>query len=121
MSLPSISQTDTSDSLVCIPTRIAQQIVIDLEHYDLLKVENDSLKSNISDYQQILENQQNIISLKDSLITTLDDKTIVLISQSAAKDAIIDEKTETIENLKKQRNIAGGSAIGLLLIVLILL
>ena len=66
MSLPSISQTVTSDSLVCIPSRVAKQIVIDLEHYDLVKVENDTLKSNIVDYQTIVE-KQNDIAVNETL------------------------------------------------------
>ena len=121
MSLPSISQTVTSDSLVCIPPRVAKQIVIDLEHYDLVKVENDTLKSNIVDYQTIVEKQNDIIVIKDSLITTLDSAAVNLTLKTATKDVIIEEKNTAIGKLKKQRNIAGGSAIGLFLIVLALL
>ena len=121
ISLPSISQTVTSDSLVCIPSRVAKQIVIDLEHYDLVKVENDTLKSNIVDYQTIVEKQNDIIVIKDSLITTLDSAAVNLTLKTATKDAIIEEKNTAIGKLKKQRNIAGGSAIGLFLIVLALL
>lgn len=121
MSLPSISQTDTSDSLVCIPPRVAKQIVTDLEHYDLLKVENDTLKSNIVDYQTIIEKQNDIIVVKDSLIMTLDSTAVNLTLKSATKDAIIDEKNDTIEKITKQRNIAGGTAIGLILMVLLLI
>jgi hypothetical protein len=121
MSLPSISQTATSDSLVCIPPRVAKQIVTDLKHYDLLKVENDTLKSNIVDYQTIIEKQKDIIIIKDSLITTLDSTAVNLTLKTATKDVIIEEKNTAIKKLKKQRNIAGGSAIGLFLIVLALL
>jgi len=121
MSLPSISQTATSDSLVCIPPRVAKQIVTDLEHYDLLKVENDTLKSNIVDYQTIIEKQNDIIVVKDSLIMTLDSTAVNLTLKSATKDAIIDEKNDTIEKITKQRNIAGGTAVGLILLVLLLI
>jgi len=122
MSLQSISQTDTpTDSLVCIPSRVARQIVVDLEHHDLLVIENDSLKANIQDYVETIKLQEQVSKIKNDQINNLEKEVVYLSSGVDLLEQQVEEKEKTITKIKKQRNIAGGSAIGLLLIVLALL
>lgn len=122
MSSQSISQTDTPiDSLVCIPSRVAQQIVIDLEHHDLLVIENDSLKLSIREYTEIISLHEYNSKAKDAQIDNLLNETDLLNQKKSLMELEIEQKNKQIKSVKKQRNVAGGSAIGLLLIVLALL
>ncbi len=120
--LQSISQTDTlNNQLVCIPSRIAQQIAIDLEHYDLLVVENDSLKLSVKEYTEIISLHEYNSNAKDVQINNLTDETILLNQKKSLMELELEQKDQQIGNLKNQRNIAGGTAGGLILLLLLLL
>lgn len=122
MSLQSISQTDTlNNQLVCIPSRIAQQIVIDLEHHDLLVVENDSLKLSVKEYTEIISLHEYNSNAKDVQISNLIDETTLLNQKKSLMELELEQKDQQIGNLKNQRNIAGGTAGGLILLFLLLL
>jgi len=122
MSLQSISQTDTlNNQLVCIPSRVAQQIVIDLEHHDLLVVENDSLKLSVKEYTEIISLHEYNSNAKDVQINNLIDETTLLNQKKSLMELELEQKDQQIGNLKNQRNIAGGTAGGLILLLLLLL
>tara|TARA_B100001093_G_C26711054_1_gene963420 strand:- start:189 stop:563 length:375 start_codon:yes stop_codon:yes gene_type:complete len=63
MTSPIFSQKDTETDLVCLPTQQAKQIVVDLTSYDFCKQERDSLKVEIIDLNQIIN--QNSILLRE--------------------------------------------------------
>ena len=122
MSLQSISQTDIRiDSLVCITPIIARQIVIDLEYRDLLVIENDTLKANIEDYNKIIKLHEVAFNMQKNQIDNLTEETSILIQKQSLLELGIEQKDQEIEDLKIQRNIAGGTAGGLILLLLILL
>ena len=81
MSFPIFSQSDTvNETLVCIPTIQAKQVVRDLINYDLCKMERDSLLLQVNDLSSIVE-QNNI--LIDRFKTTTD--SLMFINQELVK------------------------------------
>ena len=122
MSLQSISQTDIRiDSLVCITPIIARQIVIDLEYRDLLVIENDTLKANIEDYNKIIKLHEVAFNMQKNQIDNLTEETSILIQKQSLLELEIEQKEQQIEDLKTQRKIIGGTAGGLILLLLIFL
>lgn len=106
---------------MCIPSLVAQQIAIDLEHYDLLVVENDSLKLSVKEYTEIISLHEYNSNAKDVQINNLTDETILLNQKKSLMELELEQKDQQIGNLKNQRNIAGGTTGGLILLLLLLL
>ena len=122
MSLQSISQTDIRiDSLVCITPIIARQIVVDLEYRDLLVIENDTLKANIEDYNRIIRLHEVAFNMQKHQINNLTEEASILIQKQSLLELEIEQKDQQIGDLKTQRNIAGGTVGGLILLLLLLL
>jgi hypothetical protein len=105
--LLSFSQTDT-DSLVCIPIEQARQAAIELKEYDYCQVERDSLKVNISEYQQIIEYKDSIIEIE----TSLKNEALVFIDSLGITISTLNTEVETLnednKSLKTERNILRG-------------
>jgi low affinity Fe/Cu permease len=120
--LPSISQTVTSDSLICLPKRYLVQAIQDIEAGDL------ATKQLILE-QKIQKTLRDQLSLKDSVITTYQEKQntfeteIGLLDQTiSAKDDQIELQKKLAKKYKRQRNgiLAGaGSAIVLFLVLIL--
>ena len=120
--LPSISQTVTSDSLICLPKRYLVQAIQDIEAGDL------ATKQLILE-QKIQKTLRDQLSLKDSVITTYQEKQWSLETEIRLLNETVSTKDEQIElqkklakKYKRQRNgiLAGAGSAIILFIVLIL-
>jgi len=120
--LPSISQTVTSDSLICLPKRYLVQAIQDIEAGDL------AVKQLILE-QKIQKTLRDQLSLKDSVITTYQEKQntfeteIKLLNETiSTKDDQIDLQKKLATKYKRQRNgiLAGAGSAIILFMVLIL-
>lgn len=106
-SLLSFSQTDI-DSLVCISSNQAKQVIFELNEYDFCKIERNSLKSNIEDLSQIILNKDSIISLERDLKKTAFNTIDSLGTTITTLDTEVKDLNEKNDNLKKERNILRG-------------
>ena len=120
--LPGISQTVTSDSLICLPKRYLVQAIQDIEAGDL------ATKQLILE-QKIQKTLRDQLSLKDSVITTYQEKQNTFETEIGLLDQTVSIKDEQIElqkklakKYKRQRNgiLAGAGSAIILFIVLIL-
>ena len=120
--LPGISQTVTSDSLICLPKRYLVQAIQDIEAGDL------ATKQLILE-QKIQKTLRDQLSLKDSVITTYQEKQNTFETEIGLLDQTISTKDEQIElqkklakKYKRQRNgiLAGAGSAIILFMVLIL-
>jgi hypothetical protein len=120
--LPSISQTVTSDSLICLPKRYLVQAIQDIEAGDL------ATKQLILE-QKIQKTLRDQLSIKDSVIATGSDiiwsleTEIRLLNQTVStKDEQIELQKKLAKKYKRQRNgiLAGAGSAIILFIVLIL-
>ena len=120
--LPGISQTVTSDSLICLPKRYLVQAIQDIEAGDL------ATKQLILE-QKIQKTLRDQLSLKDSVITTYQEKQNTFETEIGLLDQTVSTKDEQIElqkklakKYKRQRNgiLAGAGSAIILFIVLIL-
>jgi hypothetical protein len=120
--LPSISQTVTSDSLICLPKRYLVQAIQDIEAGDL------ATKQLILE-QKIQNTLRDQLSIKDSVIATGSDiiwsleTEIRLLNQTVStKDEQIELQKKLAKKYKRQRNgiLAGAGSAIILFIVLIL-
>ncbi len=105
MALPLSSQIDTtSDSLVCIPANQAKQIAIELTLYDLCQQEKDSLKAEVQNLDQIID--QNFILLSRYNVVT--DSLFLVNQNSINSKAVVDLENKELKtknkNLKQTRN-----------------
>lgn len=105
MSLPSFSQKDTQNNLVCLPTEQARQVVTELTSYDFCQQERDSLKAEIKDLNFIIE--KNTTLLQEYKSTT---DTLLLVNHEYLKantvlEAKVTTKDEKIKSLKSTRTI----------------
>ena len=107
VSYTSISQTDITDSVICLPVNWARQTVIELEERDMFEEQVEVLNEEIH-----LRNKK--ISLKDSIINTSTSKeeeyieTINSLKQSInLKETQIDLITKKQKTAKLQRNLIG--------------
>lgn len=105
MSLPSFSQKGTETNLVCLPTEQARQVVSELTSYDFCQQERDSLKAEINDLYNILE--QDSILIKNYQVST--DTLILLNNEYVNKNTTlsldIKSKDEKIKSLRSTRTI----------------
>tara|TARA_B100000497_G_C7460588_1_gene284674 strand:- start:208 stop:579 length:372 start_codon:yes stop_codon:yes gene_type:complete len=105
MSLPTFSQNDTPTNLVCLPTEQARLVVTDLTAYDFCHQERDSLKAEINDLYNIIE--QDSLLLKVYQIST---DSLILLNKECYNQNInlnldLDSKDKKIKSLKSTRNI----------------
>jgi len=105
MALPLFSQIDTtSDSLICIPVNQAKQIAIELTLYDLCQQERDSLKAEVQNLDQIID--QNLILLSQYNVVT--DSLFLVNQNSINSKAVVDLENKELKtknkNLKQTRN-----------------
>lgn len=105
MSLPTFSQNDTQTNLVCLPTEQARLVVTDLTAYDFCQQERDSLRAEINDLYNIIE--QDSLLLK--VYQTSTDSLILLnkecYNQNINLNLDLDNKDKKIKSLKGTRNI----------------
>ena len=120
--LPSISQTVTSDSLICLPKRYLVQAIQDIEAGDL------ATKQLILE-QKIQKTLRDQLSIKDSVIATgsdiiwsLETEIRLLNETVSTKDEQIELQKKLTKKYKRQRNgiLAGAGSAIILFIVLIL-
>jgi len=106
MSFPIFSQSDTvNETLVCIPTIQAKQVVRDLISYDLCKMERDSLLLQVNDLSSIVE-QNNI--LIDRFKTTTDSLMFInqdLVEKTTVQSLELVSKDDKITRLRNTRNV----------------
>jgi hypothetical protein len=106
MSFPIFSQSDTvNETLVCIPTIQAKQVVRDLISYDLCKMERDSLLLQVNDLSSIVE-QNNI--LIDIFKTTTDSLMFInqdLVEKTTVQSLELVSKDDKITRLRNTRNV----------------
>lgn len=106
MSFPIFSQSDTAnETLVCIPTIQAKQVVRDLINYDLCKMERDSLLLQVNDLSSIVE-QNNI--LIDRFKTTTDSLMFInqdLVEKTTVQSLELVSKDDKISRLRNTRNV----------------
>ena len=106
MSFPIFSQSDTvNETLVCIPTIQAKQVVRDLINYDLCKMERDSLLLQVNDLSSIVE-QNNI--LIDRFKTTTDSLMFInqeLVDKTTIQTLELVSKDDKISRLRNTRNV----------------
>ena len=106
MSFPIFSQSDTvNETLVCIPTIQAKQVVRDLINYDLCKMERDSLLLQVNDLNSIVE-QNNI--LIDRFKTTTDSLMFInqeLVDKTTVQTLELVSKDDKITRLRNTRNV----------------
>jgi hypothetical protein len=105
MSLPIFSQQDTGTDLICLPTKQAKQVAAELTSYDFCQRERDSLKVEILDLSNIIE--QNLILLNQYKIAT--DSLVLLnqecYNQNGTLNLDLENKNEKIKSLRNARNI----------------
>ena len=104
-SLPIFSQSDTETNLICLPTEQVRVIAADLISYDLCQQERDSLKVEIKDLYNIIE--QDSLLLKVYQIST---DSLILLNKECYNQNInlnldLDGKDKKIKSLKSTRNI----------------
>lgn len=106
MSFPIFSQSDTvNETLVCIPTIQAKQVVRDLINYDLCKMERDSLLLQVNDLNSIVE-QNNI--LIEKFKTTTDSLMFInqeLVDKTTVQSLELVSKDDKITRLRNTRNV----------------
>lgn len=114
-----VSITSNNDTLICLPIKVAKEIIIDLEEGKACKKENLVLENNIL----LLERS---IQYKDTLISSYKEKEIIYNTQIQTYQKIdslhikqLNEKDDEITRHKKEKKLSLGG--GLLLIVAILL
>lgn len=105
MSLPSFSQKDTQNKLVCLPTEQARQVVVELTSYDFCQQERDSLKAEINDLYNIIE--QDSILLSQYKVST---DSLILFNTECYKQNVnlnldLDNKNNKIKSLRSTRNL----------------
>jgi len=119
---PSISQTVTSDSLICLPKRYLVQAIQDIEAGDL------ATKQLILE-QKIQKTLRDQLSIKDSVIATgsdiiwsLETEIRLLNETVSTKDDQIELQKKLAKKYKRQRNgiLAGAGSAIILFIALIL-
>jgi hypothetical protein len=94
-----------NETLVCIPTIQAKQVVMDLIKYDLCKMERDSLLLQVNDLNSIVE-QNNI--LIDRFKTTTDSLMFInqdLVEKTTVQSLELVSKDDKITRLRNTRNV----------------
>lgn len=105
MSLPSFSQKDTQNNLVCLPTEQARQVVTELTSYDFCQHERDSLKAEIKDLNFIIEKNTTLLQEYKSTTDTLILINKKCLNESAVLKTDIKNKDDKIKSLRSTRTI----------------
>jgi hypothetical protein len=123
MTFTCISQvtiTSSNDTLICLPTHVAKEIIIDLEKGKTCKQENILLENNIF----LLEKS---IQYKDTLISSYQEKETIYQTQIQTYQQIdslyikqLKEKDEEIERHIKEKKYGLGGTILLILVILLI-
>ena len=82
---------------------------------------NDTLKANIEDYNRIIRLHEVAFNMQKHQINNLTEEASILIQKQSLLELEIEQKDQQIGDLKTQRNIAGGTVGGLILLLLLLL
>lgn len=102
------------DTLVCIPSKIAREIIVDLEKMDLCQKELESYLRDIESLNQVITAKDgqiaNLIGIKDNLNGVIDQKNDQLSKQ---KDYAARLRKQRMWNLYK--GWAGGTIVGIVL------
>ena len=123
MSLPAISQTVTTsngDTLVYIPSKIARQVIVDLEKGDLCQKELESYLRDIKNLNQAITAKDGQIA---NLITTKDNLNEVI----KEKESQIEKHKKYEATLRRQRkwNLykgwMGGTVVGTVIGIIIMI
>ena len=119
-SLLTFSQTDITDSLVCIPAKHAREIAKELTLYDLCQLERESLQKDTLDLRSIITQKDSIIEIKTSEIVLLDSS---LVASSQLNATLVTEKQvleDKVDKVTSQRNLAGGLSLVLTILLALL-
>ncbi len=122
----SITKLDTSK--ISLPKIYAVRIAQDLIRYDSTKAENAILKNNIELYKSNIESKDKRIQLKEKEIDMLNIKQFgneqiisMQNSQLAEYKTVNKDLTKELRKRTVQRDILGGTAIALVITVLLVL
>jgi len=123
VSSPAISQTvitDNGDTLICIPQKVAREIIVDLEKGDLCQSELESYLKDIETLNQIIVTKDgqiaNLIDIKNNLNGVIEEKNTQVEKQQAY--------AANLRKLNKKnfyKGIASGTGVGVLIGILIML
>jgi len=115
-----VSITSNNDTLICLPSKVAKEIIIDLEKGKAFEQENQVLKSNIT----LLETS---IQYKDTLISSYQEKESIYQTQINSYQKIdslyikqLQEKEEEITRHKKEKKLGLGGATLVIIAILLL-
>jgi len=115
-----VSITSNNDTLICLPSKVAKEIIIDLEKGKAFEQENQVLKSNIT----LLETS---IQYKDTIISSYQEKESIYQTQINSYQKIdslyikqLQEKDEEITRHKNEKKLSLGGAALIILAILLL-
>jgi len=123
VSSPAISQNaiaSNGDTLVYIPSKIARQIVVDLEKGDLCQTELESYLRDIESLNAVIEAKDgqiaNLIDIKNNLNGVIDEKNIQVEKQKAYAARLNKQRKWNL-----YKGWAGGLGIGTLIGIIVML
>lgn len=115
-----VSITPNNDTLICLPIKVAKEIIIDLEEGKACEKENQVLENNIL----LLEKS---IQYKDTLISSYQEKEIIYKTQIQTYQQVdslqlkqLQEKEDEIERHIKEKKLGLGGVVLLILGILML-
>ena len=123
LSSPAISQSviaSDGDTLICIPQKIARQVIVDLEKGDLCQQELES-------YLKDIESLNTAIGAKNKQITNLIEAKYALEKVVDEKDKQLEEQSAYQKKLRRQRkwNLykgwMGGTIVGTVIGIIIMI
>ena len=120
LTYPSFSQTDTgTDSLICLPSNILREAIVDIKKTDYLKTEVELLSKDTI-------NLKSIIIYKDSQIVVLDQQKNNLNLEINSYKGVDSLRLETInlleKEVRKQKFLKKATGIGgIILVILVIL
>jgi hypothetical protein len=115
-----VSITSNNDTLICLPIKVAKEIIIDLEEGKACEKENQVLENNIL----LLEEN---IQYKDTLISSYQEKETIYQTQIKTYQQVdslyikqIQEKDEEIERHVREKKLGLGGAILVIIAILLI-
>ena len=115
-----VNITSNNDTLICLPIKVAKEIIIDLEEGKACEKENQVLENNIL----LLEES---IQYKDTLISSYQTKELMYQNQIQSYQQIdslqiqqLQEKDEEIEKHIKEKKLGLGGVVLLILGIMLL-
>jgi hypothetical protein len=123
LSFPAISQNviaNNGDTLVCIPSKIAREIIVDLEKGDLCQSELESYLRDIESLNQAMTAKDgqiaNLIDIKNNLNGVIDEKNLQIEKQKKYQVTL---RRQRKWNLYK--GWAGGLTVGTVIGIILML